>query len=91
MLRSALLLLALAAAPVHAAAENPCTSAPAALRAVAAAAEPDKAKKALRLVTTGERLCAAGGRGEAAKKFAAAAKALDTDMAALTSAETVSQ
>lgn len=62
---------------------NPCTTAPASLRAAASNADAAKAEKALRLVVLGEKLCAAGGRGEATKKFAAAAKALDTDLASL--------
>jgi hypothetical protein len=86
MLRTVFALVAVSVAALAApamAGANPCDTAPASLRALAGNAEADKAKKALRLVLVGERLCAAGGRGEAAKKFAAAAKALDTDLAAL--------
>lgn len=77
-----------ATAPAMAATSNACTTAPAQIRAMAATAQPDQARKALSLATTGEKLCAAGGRNEAGKKFAAAAKALGTDMAALTTAPT---
>ncbi|WP_426164322.1 hypothetical protein [Sandarakinorhabdus sp. DWP1-3-1] len=73
-----------AAASPAMAAEGTCNTAPAQIRAIAATAQPDQARKALNLVQTGEKLCEAGGRNEAGKKFAAAAKALGTDMAALT-------
>ncbi len=76
-----------AAAPA-AAAENACNTAPAQIRSIAATAQPDQARKALSLVNTGEKLCEAGGRNEAGKKFAAAAKALGTDLAALSTAPT---
>jgi hypothetical protein len=70
---------------------NPCATAPSTLRELAGSAEPAKAEKALRLVSLGEKLCAAGGRGEATKKFAAAAKALDTNLAALPQPEISNQ
>jgi hypothetical protein len=75
----------LLAAPAFAIDAETCTTTPAALRDRAAGADPAKAEKALRLVSVGEKLCAAGGRGEAAKKFAAAGKALDTESAAVAS------
>ncbi|PZN93887.1 MAG: hypothetical protein DCF31_11360 [Alphaproteobacteria bacterium] len=80
-----------AAASPAMAAENACNTAPAQIRTIAATAQPDQARKALSLVQTGEKLCEAGGRGEASKKFAAAAKALGTDMAALTTTTTAAQ
>jgi hypothetical protein len=72
-----------AASPAVAAPSGVCTTAPEQIRTAAAAADAEKATKALRFVAVGEKLCEAGGRGEAAKKFAAAAKALGTDLAAL--------
>ncbi|OYU14793.1 MAG: hypothetical protein CFE37_09315 [Alphaproteobacteria bacterium PA4] len=77
-----------AATPAVAAGTNVCTTAPAQIRTLAATAQPEQAKKALGLVSTGEKLCEAGGRNEAGKKFAAAARALGTDMAALGTAPT---
>lgn len=77
-----------AATPAMAAPANVCTTAPAQIRTASTTAEPAKAKKALNLVNVGEALCEAGARNEANKKFSAAAKALGTDMAALTSAPT---
>lgn len=77
-----------AASPAMAASANACATAPAQLRSAAATAQPEQARKALSLVSTGEKLCEAGGRSEASKKFSAAAKALGTDMAALSSAPT---
>ncbi|WP_416908815.1 MAG: hypothetical protein ACMVO5_04175 [Polymorphobacter sp.] len=76
--------LAAISSPAFAEDASVCMESPAAIRAAAATAEPAKAKKALRYAAVGEQLCDAGGRREAAKKFAAAAKALDTDLAALT-------
>ncbi|WP_439532894.1 hypothetical protein [Polymorphobacter sp.] len=70
-------------APALAADTTSCASAPGVLRQAAATADAAKADKALRLVAVGEKLCAAGGRGEAAKKFTAAARALDTDLATI--------
>ncbi|MFZ4110692.1 MAG: hypothetical protein ACOYKQ_09520 [Polymorphobacter sp.] len=68
-----------------------CATAPGQIRTVAATAEADKARKALGLVNVGEKLCEAGARNEAGKKFSAAAKVLGTDMAALTSAAPTAQ
>jgi hypothetical protein len=56
------------AAPVDCAAEAQAITAQAQTTNVA----PDSAAKALRLVKVGEKICAEGGRHEAAKKFAAA-------------------
>ena len=72
-----------AATPAMAANAGTCATAPAQIRTIAATAQPDQARKALNLVNVGEKLCEAGGRNEAAKKFSAAAKVLGTDMAAL--------
>ncbi len=75
-----------AASPAMAAESKTCVTTPAQLRDIAATAQPDEQRKALSLVTIGEKLCAAGGRSEAGKKFAAAAKLLGTDVASLGSA-----
>lgn len=75
-----------AATPAIAGGTNVCATAPAQIRTASAAAQPEAAKKALNLVNVGEALCKEGARNEANKKFSAAAKALGTDMAALTSA-----
>lgn len=83
--------LGAATTPAMAADANACTTAPAQIRSAAATATPDQARKALNLVNVGEKLCAAGGRGEASKKFNSAAKALGTDMAALTTAAPTAQ
>ena len=48
-----------------------------AAQALATDVAPDSAAKALRLVKVGEKICAEGGRHEAAKKFAAARAQLD--------------
>ena len=72
-----------AATPAMASETSTCATAPAQIRTLAATAQPDAARKALTLVATGEKLCDAGGRYEAGKKFSAAAKVLGTDMAAL--------
>ncbi len=72
-----------AASPALATPANVCTTMPTQIRSVATTATPDNARKALTLVATGEKLCAEGGRFEAGKKFAAAAKLLGTDVAAL--------
>jgi hypothetical protein len=69
-----------------------CTAAPAQLRAAAAAtADQATQRKVLSLVNTGEKLCAADAKFEAGKKFAAAAKALGTDMAQLAAATPTAQ
>lgn len=79
---------AFAAAAPAAAADVSCKETPAQLRTLAASAQPDQAAKALKLVATGEKLCAADGKYEAGKKFAAAAKTLGTELAALNTAAT---
>ncbi|MBC7522124.1 MAG: hypothetical protein H7268_13660 [Sandarakinorhabdus sp.] len=75
-----------AASPAMAAEGNVCTTAPAQIRTASTTADAAQAKKALGLVNIGEALCKEGAKNEANKKFAAAAKALGTDMAALASA-----
>ncbi len=67
-----------------------CTTTPIQLRAAAGAATTDKAKSALILISTGERLCAVDATFEAGKKFAAAAHTLGIDMAALSASTTAS-
>jgi len=81
--------LGTAATPV-AAATIDCTNAPTQLRAAAATAQPDVARKALTTIRTGEALCAGDNRFEAGKKFALAAKALGMDVAQLGIASTAS-
>jgi len=76
-----------AAAPVTAA-EVSCKQTPVAIRTLAQTAQGDQAAKALKLVTTGEKLCAEDNRFEAGKKFAAAAKLLGTELAALNNGST---
>lgn len=70
------------AAPAFAASVN-CKATPAQIRTLADAKGGEGAEKALKLVTTGEKLCAADAKFEAGKKFAAAAKLLGTELAAL--------
>jgi len=66
-----------------------CENAPAQLRTLAASANPDTARKALNLVNTGVNLCDTfGGHAAGAKKLAAAAKVLGTDVATLGTAPT---
>ncbi len=72
-----------AASPAMAGESKTCVTTPAQLREVAATAQPSDQRQALSLVDIGEKLCAAGGRKEASKKFAAAAKLLGTDIASL--------
>lgn len=80
-----------AAVPAYAApTAATCTTTPTQLRTAAAIAAPDKARSALILISTGERLCAVDARAEASKKFAAAANALGVDTAALPTASTAS-
>lgn len=67
-----------------------CTTTPVQLRAAAGSATTDRQKSALMLISTGERLCAADAPAEAGKKFAAAARALGVDMAALPASTTAS-
>jgi hypothetical protein len=83
--------IAAAATPAMAADAGICATAPGQIRTVATNAQPDQARKALNLVNVGEKLCEAGARNEAGKKFSAAAKVLGTDMAALTSAAPTAQ
>ncbi len=75
-----------ATTPAMARDANTCTAAPAQLRNAAASADQATQRKVLGLVNTGEKLCAADAGFEASKKFAAAAKALGTDMAQLSAA-----
>jgi hypothetical protein len=70
------------AAPAFAAPEN-CTAAPAALRSAAATATGDVQRSALTNVAMGEKLCVAGNRFEATRKFRTAAKALNVDLATI--------
>ncbi|MFC3713585.1 hypothetical protein ACFOMD_13475 [Sphingoaurantiacus capsulatus] len=77
--------LFLAAAP--ASADETCAASPSALRTAAStSADAAAAKKALGFVAIGEKLCDAGADRAAGKKFAAAAKALNVDLASLTPA-----
>jgi hypothetical protein len=71
---------AFAAAPATAAPEA-CAAAPAALRSAAASATVDAQRVALTNVSVGEKLCDAGNRFEANRKFKVAAKALNLDLA----------
>ncbi len=73
-----------AAAP--ASADETCTATSSQLRSVAATADVAAAKKALGFVSIGEKLCDQGADRAAGKKFAAAAKALNVDLASLTPA-----
>ncbi len=86
--------LALSAAFVSAAAfaapASTCTTTPGQLRAAASTVSADKQKSAMLLISTGEHLCAADATSEASKKFAAAARALGVDLAALPAATTAS-
>jgi hypothetical protein len=75
-----------AASPAMATEAQVCATMPAQLRTIAATAQPADQRKALSLVSIGEKLCEAGGRNEAGKKFAAAAKVLGTDVASLSAA-----
>jgi hypothetical protein len=78
-----------AAAAPAVAAEGTCTTTPAQIRTLAGtAADAANARKAVSLVSVGEKLCAEGARAEAGKKFSAAAKLLGTDLAALNTAPT---
>ena len=76
-----------AAASPALAGEPTCTTTPAKIRSLATSA-PDatSARKALTLVSVGEKLCEEGARNEAGKKFSAAAKLLGTDVASLNAA-----
>lgn len=76
--------LFIAAAP--ASADESCSTTSSQLRTVAATADAAAAKKALGFVSIGEKLCDQGADRAAGKKFAAAAKALNVDLASLTPA-----
>lgn len=77
-----------AAAPAMAA-DSSCDRTPAQIRTLAVGnTDADNARKALSLVSVGEKLCDAGARSEASKKFSAAAKLLGTDLAAMNAAPT---
>jgi hypothetical protein len=80
----AALTLATVAAPAFAAPVS-CKATPAQIRTLAEAKGGDEGAKALHLVATGEKLCAADAKFEAGKKFSAAAKLLGTELAALAS------
>lgn len=75
------LLSALPAAPAFAGSDERCTTYPAAIRAAAATAEPEAARKALRRVSLGEQLCEARNKSDAAEQFRAAARDLGIDLA----------
>jgi hypothetical protein len=66
------------------ASDEACATAPSQLRTVASTADAATAKKAIRYISTGEKLCEAGNEREAGKKFAAAMKTLNVDSASLT-------
>ena len=66
-----------------------CDTTPGALRAAGASAPAAAQQKAAILISTGEHLCADDARGEAAKKFAAAARILNVDLATLGTAPVV--
>jgi hypothetical protein len=80
------------AAPASAAGNaETCAVAPTKLRALAAGADADAARKAERNIALGEALCDARNRSEAARKFNLAAKSLGTELAAvMTDAATAS-
>jgi len=81
-----------AIAPAHAATVTNCATIPVQLRAAANASTDVAAqRKALMFITTGEKLCADRAKFEAGQKFAAAAKALRVDLAALPSATASAQ
>ncbi|WP_156256175.1 hypothetical protein [Sandarakinorhabdus oryzae] len=75
-----------AATPAAAAAPVSCKATPAQIRTLAEAKGGEDAAKAIKLVSTGEKLCEADAKFEATKKFAAAAKLLGTELAALSTA-----
>ena len=80
-----------AAVPAYAAAPSQavCDTTPGQLRAAGATAPAAAQQKAAILISTGEHLCADQARGEAAKKFAAAARVLNVDLASLGTAPVV--
>lgn len=65
-----------------------CDAAPAALRAAAVQAEAGAQRKALTDVSVGEKLCEAGNRFEATRKFREAARTLKVDLATVLSGAT---
>ncbi|MEI6485123.1 MAG: hypothetical protein WCO11_02530 [Sphingomonadales bacterium] len=77
---------AIAATPAVAAAPVSCKATPAQIRTLVQGKTDVDAGKVLQLVATGEKLCAEDAKFEAGKKFAAAAKLLGTDLAALSTA-----
>lgn len=79
--------IALSGAPAAANADT-CAVAPAKLRALAATADASTARKAARNIATGEALCEARNRVEAAKKFSLAARTLGTELAAVMASDT---
>ncbi|WP_353198847.1 hypothetical protein [Sandarakinorhabdus sp.] len=83
-----LAVLAIAAVPAAAGTQVSCTATPAQIRTLADAKGGEDAAKALKLVATGEKLCAEDAKFEAGKKFAAAAKLLGTGLAALSTSTT---
>lgn len=81
-----------AAANVSAAPAANCATTPVQLRAAAASSTDVAAqRKALMFVATGEKLCTDNARFEAGQKFAAAAKALNVDLASLPAATASAQ
>ena len=80
---ASLAFLGAAAGPAAAGTPVSCTATPAQIRTLAGTAQPEAAEKAIKLVAVGEKLCAADAKFEAGKKFAAAAKLLGTELAAL--------
>jgi hypothetical protein len=82
----ALAVAGIVAAPAAARTKVSCTETPAQIRTLAQAKGGEDATKAIHLVATGEKLCAADAKFEAGKKFAAAAKLLGTELAALPAA-----
>ena len=86
---SALLGLAAAVSAPVMAAESACVRTSVQIRTLAVSnADADNTRKALTLVSVGEKLCDAGARSEANKKFSAAAKLLGSDLAAVNVAPT---
>lgn len=78
-------------APALAAPATVCATTPTQLRTAATSADIGAQKKAMLLISAGERLCQADARDEASKKFAAAARALGVDMAVLPTATALAQ
>jgi hypothetical protein len=80
-----------AAGPAAAATTDICATAPTQLRAAAATAQPDVAKKALYNVNVGVQLCDARATFEAKKSFATASKLLGVDFASLSAVTVAAQ